>query len=1018
MGDIEIKFNGGTNAQRAWNPEEQKQNITARSTYTQKIGEAEEMILPLDRFDDFSQLNIEPKHYEKKEGSPYGIELDRVKHSDNQVIRKKQQNAAHQMLRDLRGFGLLADVVGSGKTFEAGVVLSELAERDRISNMLIITPSQVFNDWVDVIENKFGLGKGTLVQLRGDDPADKNFNEVLNKIYKRKKSDKVIRPTKSVIVDVDVFSHWTIPDSVVFDVIVVDEAHHLCEEEGEYASAMRLLSQLMAIKKATGSQTYCLLLSATPHSGNLENMFRLWYFVRCRGGNPKDFTEQEDSTRSKGYLTEKEYYLKTMCRGATNVTDFIRKVKLQTITLQPYRVGFLKWLDGKGMSEEQFSAETEYARSNLIELYLKDNEAAKEKLLRVVAREYHALLRSIMIRQSAHSEGSGQFIAAGKFVKNIFFFPVPRSVYGKVSRLPLDGKAALCYSGEDLTLSLVPRVLQGQRNMTMEEYLSREVSGSGQKKWKYRELLTSVLQKLSQVYEEETKVPYTRSGYVNYYANRFGENFKKGFNTEDPDPWSQITVLPVVKAEGKLGYKYEYLKSILRKHAGERVIVFFDYDLREEESVIDSVTDALRGDKEFSKRLLLSDSDTREKVIGRFNKQSDAVLLVRDASLTEGANLHACNLIVNYQVSPDPLAMDQRIGRVFRLGQDKDVTIYSFADMDTLEGFALAYFVGIGLFNVNSGDATILAGSNNDSMVTVRCNLCGNVKLMSQQDHAEFKRTNVLICNHAGSRHSKECPALMKETEQSKRRGGDTATVACKCCGAEKTIPREEFYGILRSSPLICSHTKRFEGEDESVMNEINVHEFKCAGCGYTLRRSVSEEGYRCSAINRDHKFGRMSNSGKLNDRTLPCLKTCAMSHCSYLKKIGCPIIGDKYRGKSEAELVIACRQCAKCKAEYETCRILNDSVNACNDCRHAECNPKPATIVFNEKWEAACPSCGGKLRPQLPKTFAAYIRGLWNFQSGDNSDGSFCENLDKEAQKVEDVRSVLDMDEAGAAEV
>ena len=36
----------------------------------------------------------------------------------------------------------------------------------------------------------------------------------------------------------------------------------------------------MATKKKANS-TYCVLLSATPHSGNLEKMFRLWYFIRC-----------------------------------------------------------------------------------------------------------------------------------------------------------------------------------------------------------------------------------------------------------------------------------------------------------------------------------------------------------------------------------------------------------------------------------------------------------------------------------------------------------------------------------------------------------------------------------------------------------------------------------------------------------------------------------------------------------------------------------------------------------------
>lgn len=1015
MANIEIRFTKGGNSQKAWNPEDQKQNLTdRRTTYTSRISRAEEKILALDRFDDFSQLNIDARYYEKGPSGVYGIQRDPKKHGGGAVIRSKQQRAAEQMLRDLRGFGLLADVVGSGKTYEAGVVLSELAERDRISNMLIVTPSQVFNDWVDVIETKFGLGKGQLVQVRDGDPANTDFYSVLNKIYTRNSADKIIHPAKSVIVDVKVFAQWKIPDNIVFDVIVVDEAHHLCKEEGEYAKAMKLLSQLMSIKKATGSQTYCLLLSATPHSGNLENMFRLWYFVRCQGGNPDDFAEQEDKQRSAKYLQEKQYYLKTMCRGATNVTDFIRKVKLDTIMLHPYREAFFEWLRGQGIqSQEEYDNLTEYARSNHVENFLKQNKEIKNKIIDVVAREYHALLRSIMIRQSAHSEG-GNFIDANKLVKNVLFFPVPTEVYSKICLLQLGNGAEADYSRANIDSGFLPAVKYNGETMSVAKYISSVKGEWESDKNAYNEMLYEALGKFDKIYRASAYRHYTKNGYVEYYHERF--------KAVGLDAWDQTAIIPVEETDDKLGYKYRYLQQILDKHAKERVIIFFDYELDEKDSVIDEVVAALKKDKKYSKRLVLSDADSQENVINAFNDRSDAILVVKDAALTEGANLQKCNLIVNYQVTPDPLAMDQRIGRVFRLGQDKNVEIFSFADMNKLEGFALAYFAAIGLMTSNSGDATILAGSNNDQMVTVRCNKCGNVKLMSQQDYEEFKRKNTLICDHGGSVHFKENPALMHETNESKRQNGDVVTVECKTCGKTKQISRKEYYEVLRDNDLICSHSGKYKNEESCVMNEINTREFKCDHCGYMLKRSVTEEGYRCSASNKEHEHGRMSNSGKLNDRNLPCLKICAMSHCGYLKEKSCILLSDRYRGKTEAELYAACDQCFRksngCKGEHEVCRIIYDDVGSCRTCRYAECSPRPTVIEFDDKWEAACPVCGesrqGKLRPLLPKTFVAYIRGLWNFQLENNDDESFCKNLGAEAQKVEDIKSVLDRDELG----
>lgn len=68
---------------------------------------------------------------------------------------------------------------------------------------------------------------------------------------------------------------------------------------------MKLLSLMMETKKKA-NMTYCLLLSATPHSGNLEHMFRLWYFIRCKGGNPGDFDEKDDKDRSADYNKEKK----------------------------------------------------------------------------------------------------------------------------------------------------------------------------------------------------------------------------------------------------------------------------------------------------------------------------------------------------------------------------------------------------------------------------------------------------------------------------------------------------------------------------------------------------------------------------------------------------------------------------------------------------------------------------------------------------------------------------------------
>lgn len=291
---------------------------TTPEPFNKKIADATKIAEELDRYDDFGFLKIKSSAYEKtSESGEYGIERAHLHDllSSTSVILDHQQNAALSFLRELRGFGLLADVVGSGKTFEACTILSELAARGKINSMLLVVPEQTYEMWRDVLELKFGLGKGTIAQF-DDKPLFKDITDfyVGEKILKR--------PNLPVIVKTEDFAKWDIEivKNILFDVIVVDEAHHLCVEGGEYAKALKLLSAMMITKKLANS-TYCILLSATPHSGNLTNMFRLWYFIRCKGGEPSDFDDKDDKARTYKYNSEKQYYINTVCRGASTVAE-------------------------------------------------------------------------------------------------------------------------------------------------------------------------------------------------------------------------------------------------------------------------------------------------------------------------------------------------------------------------------------------------------------------------------------------------------------------------------------------------------------------------------------------------------------------------------------------------------------------------------------------------------------------------------------------------------------------------
>ena len=46
---------------------------------------------------------------------------------------------------------------------------------------------------------------------------------------------------------------------------------------------------------------------------------------------------------------------------------------------------------------------------------------------------------------------------------------------------------------------------------------------------------------------------------------------------------------------------------------------------------------------------------------------------------SEGINLQFCHHVINYDLPWNPMKLEQRIGRVHRLGQEHDVHIYNLA---------------------------------------------------------------------------------------------------------------------------------------------------------------------------------------------------------------------------------------------------------------------------------------------------------------------------------------------------
>lgn len=932
------------------NDKERARLSDEKRQYDSDIAKMNKAVEALDRFDDFASLKIPAGQYEAN-GSGYGITALST-HPGDGVIYDHQKKAALEFLKDLRGFGLLADVVGSGKTYEAGVVLSELAARNKIKSLLFVVPEQVYSSWIEVMEQKFGMGNGVLVRL------GKNPHEELEEIPYEKLSNGIRRPLKPAIVTMEEFAEW--PDSSdkwLFDAVVVDEAHHLCVEEGRYASVMKLLSLLMKTKQKE-NVTYCLLLSATPHSGNLEHMFRLWYFIRCKGGNPSDFEVKEDKARTDEYRKEKEYYKRHICRGASTVMEFIKKVKYIEVASDSgyHKKAFKEWLTQKNINVSNY---TESETVAVIDRFLKENPLIKEDVIKRVASAYHnGVLRPIMIRQPNK-------LSKRKQVVNYLFYPTDKQI-GIIDTWGLSNEkiridASNLYGDNAVTVNCGKA---NEKQVSLETYIEENRGERLAINATAEVLVSGVLSKLDPKDDEI----FPKKNSIKYY-------------------WEQMANLPNDVAVFIQPYQYnptdlfahKFAKTVelIEKHKDERVIVFFDYDLikSNEKTMADTFIEQLSQIAAVKDRIIIATKNDKVGTEQAFNNKKDAVLIVTTADFTEGVNLQKSSVVINFEVSPDPLAMDQRVGRVFRLGQSKDVIIYSLADMNRLEGYVLMYFARIGLLSSNSGDATIIAGSNNERMVTVRCSKCGNVKLFDQEEYEKQKK-------------------MLEE-------GNTLSSLYCNTISS-LCVDEDNPYG--------------------TKMEEISVYDFKCTTCSSVFTRSVTQEGYLCMSINNVGR-GIMCNSGEQGDRQVYCRKICAISHC---KKF---LEGDM-KGKCEALKVYNSNKnisdsklmeiCENCKSRSKCLRqcwvnIGKDAINACSSCSNATCSPKPHVIDFDEKWEASCPICekngkSGKIKPIIARTFATYIRSAWDFKHDGGS--AFCDNLGAEAEKTAMIKNILQLDE------
>jgi ATP-dependent helicase HepA len=170
-------------------------------------------------------------------------------------LHPHQAYVAGVVLLDLEWRYILADEVGLGKTVEAGIVLRDLLVQKTDARVLILCPGTLVQQWLAELYSKFGDASFKLVDLHDESQA------VSSSGLTSAHSDALIgRAIISTGLALQLGHHLA---QTTWDMVIVDEAHHLLGSAGLYQLAQAL---------SRNSQSL-LLLSAIP-AQHREDEFR------------------------------------------------------------------------------------------------------------------------------------------------------------------------------------------------------------------------------------------------------------------------------------------------------------------------------------------------------------------------------------------------------------------------------------------------------------------------------------------------------------------------------------------------------------------------------------------------------------------------------------------------------------------------------------------------------------------------------------------------------------------------
>ena len=537
-------------------------------------------------------------------------------------IKPHQVSVVHKVISNYPHRFLLCDEVGLGKTIEAGMALKELRARGGSRRVLVIAPPNLVRQWQFEMKSKFNEPFSIL------NTATVKYMETQGKTGNPfTYADNIICSAAWVA-----NRRWAAQCAVVdWDLVIVDEAHHAHNESTQLYRLVRDLAEPEHFARRG-----MLFLTATPMQLRAHDLYNL--------------VEMLDPA-----LFPSEQHFEEHRREVPGLSRLVERLHIHGFPLpdEPEedtvdRVA--EWLElDKTEARRRLSSGRESIES------LSNDLSDRHLLSEVLIRNRKAVVGGFMPRSAYRWE--------------VELTDAERAALEAVEDYVQYG-FNMADGANDTAVGLVMVIFQ--------KMMASSIAAIKESLGRRRERVYNKVASRQSAYEMEARLEdddevvdvVRESGTVASLADEELQYLDR-----------TVAALDLVKTDSKSQVLMERFARLFSDSSDAKVIVFTQF--RETQRYLGEQLAARGwGINLFHGQLNAVDKD---RAVDRFRNGSGPQILISTEAGGEGRNFQFCHYLVNYDLPWNPMRVEQRIGRVDRIGQENAISIFNLYSKDTIE---------------------------------------------------------------------------------------------------------------------------------------------------------------------------------------------------------------------------------------------------------------------------------------------------------------------------------------------